>query len=213
MNLYDTPFSFPFPDQNLLFCVSVLMHNGGLSNGCIIGFTILKLFLCKKFYVLMKMKKSHYIFITFIFYHRAVVKQDRYMHDTFAELFCIAGQCRNNPWTVPDWPRCRNADVGLTQLTNCKNADAGLTFFQAWATLHPSELRWTLLSYTAHLSYTAYCYPAPYWASLHPFFELRYILRATQHLLTYATPHWAALHSTELRCSKPWGTLLSIPAP
>jgi hypothetical protein len=86
-------------------------------------------------------------------------------------------------------------------------------------TLHPSELHCTLFIYTVPLSYTKYywfihrctqlSYPAPYWALLHPFFELRCTLRATLRPLSHAAPHRVALHSTELRC-----TLLSyLPRP
>ncbi len=43
-------------------------------------------------------------------------------------VYCIAGQCRTNPWpAVLEWSGCRNANVGLTQFTNRKNT--ALTFF------------------------------------------------------------------------------------
>ncbi len=46
-----------------------------------------------------------------------------------------------------------------------------------WATLHPTEQRWTLLSYAE-----------PYWATLYPT-ELRFTL-----LLSYGVLYWATQH-------------------
>ncbi len=51
-----------------------------------------------------------------------------------------------------------------------------------WATLHPTELRWTLLRHTA-----------PHGALLHSS-ELRCTL------LSYAAPYWATIHIAELLC-------------
>jgi len=74
----------------------------------------------------------------------------------------------------------------------------------------------TYSSYAAPLSYAAHtwalhcCIPpsfaAPYWASMHPFFDLRCTLRAPLHPASSTAPcelHstlWATLHNTELTC-------------
>jgi hypothetical protein len=77
--------------------------------------------------------------------------------------------------------------------------------------LHSPEL-YSAVSYRAKL---------PYWASMHPFFELRstlcatLTLWATMHPLSHAAPHSAELYSTEL-CRIPselYHTLLSYTTP
>jgi len=97
-----------------------------------------------------------------------------------------------------------------------------------WATLHPTKLHCTLLSYASPwratppkhrtlLSFAAPCWaiapaPWPYWALVHPS-ELRWIFWAMLQLSeppctlqSYAVPYWATLYTTELH-SGLWVTL------
>jgi hypothetical protein len=68
-------------------------------------------------------------------------------------------------------------------------------------TMHPSELRWNLLSHAAiklgappEICCNLLSYAAAYWAALHPI------------ALSYAAPYWASLELADLRCTF-WATL------